>query len=348
MKARIRKLALLVVSVAGALLLAELGLRLFAPEPLSGSYRVATDTGLLINRSEGSARHQLGDRVVRYRFFPPGLRGQPLDPARETVLCLGDSFTFGYLLNWEDTHVARLQALADRAFGPRYRFVVGAAAGWGTAEMLAYVEELGEEVDPDVVLVFLNHDDVGRAARHGLYVLAEQEGLELERRRVARSDVKRGLNAVPGYRWLVEHSHLLHLARRRFVAATSPPREPGPAARRGGLSEEDCLRLARALFRRLHAWCEAHDARLLVTTTGWHLPAEDPAEFEPTRAFLAEAPAFFAELGVPFHDVSPAMLAAMGQNHAPYAIPGDHHPNETGAALTAQLVFEELLRAQLE
>ena len=66
-----------------------------------------------------------------------------------------------------------------------------------------------------------------------------------------------------------------------------------------------------------------------------------------TRAFMKAAPEFFEELGVPFRDVSPEMQAAMGSGYEDYLIPNDHHPNERGAELTAELVFEHFLREQL-
>ena len=348
---RRRLLLIAGVSLTAGLGAGELALRWFAPEPLSGSYRVTTSSGLLVNRSDGGARHQFEDRVVRYEFSPPHLRGKGLDPDRETVLCLGDSFTFGYLLDEQDTTVHLLHARAEAAFPGRYQFVNGAAAGWGLAEMVAFVEELGPEIEPGLVLVFLNHDDVGRAARRRVYTLVGEQGLELERHPIPVSKAKRGLNRVPGYRWLVEHSHLVHLVRRKWVAARSPGEDvrvaPDGAARRGGLSEADCSRLARGLYARLDEWCQAHDSELVVVTTGWHLPAPEDAPFEATRAFLAEAPAFFEDLGVPFHDISPTLLAEMNGDFEAYVIPRDRHPNERGASLTARLVYEEFLGALL-
>ena len=52
----------------------------------------------------------------------------------------------------------------DLEFGERsFNLVNAAAGGWGTADYVAYVEEFGNIVRPDVILVFLNTDDVGRS-----------------------------------------------------------------------------------------------------------------------------------------------------------------------------------------
>lgn len=355
MKGKLKKLSLLGASLCVAALLGEVAIRVVAPEALSGSYRVTTESGLRVNKSSGTARHQLGERVVHYSFSPPHLRDSRLVADEDTILCLGDSFTFGYLLEVEDSHVGRLQALTDAELGQGYNFVNAATAGWGAAEYVAYVEEFGAEVGPAVVLVFLNYDDIGRSARRGLYGLTEPSGYALTRNVAGRSSLKRGINSIPGYAWLVERSHLLHLGRRLYLALRSRIRPPvanvepptGGDGATGGLSEADCVRLGQALFARLDAWCRSHDARLLVTTPGWHMPADEPGQFEPTRAFLAEAPGFFEERGVPFRDVSPELQAAMGSAYEDFLIPDDHHPNERGAALTAELVFEHFLKGQL-
>lgn len=338
--------------VAGAatcvgLLLAEAGLRACAPQDLSGSYRVATPSGLLVNKSSGSARHQKGERVVRYTFSPPHLRDSALVPGERTVLCLGDSFTFGWLLAAEDTYVGRLQRLADAELSDDYAFVNAAGAGWGTAECLAFVEEIGPEIRPAYVLVFLNYHDIGRSVRRQVYSLVGAQGFELRRNPIPRSRMKLLLNALPGYDWMLEHSHLAQLLRGGLHTPARNAEVPAPV-RASAAEQENAVRLAQALFLRLDEWCDAHGAKLLVTTTGYFVPLADPASFEPTRAFLAGADAFFAEHDIPFRDISPEFQRAVGERLDDYRIPDDGHPNERGAELVADLVFERFLEGLLE
>lgn len=113
--------ALLAGVVVVCLLVAETGLRLFYPQPLSGSWSYLDDENNVVNRSGGWVRHQLIDRVVDYHFNSAHQRGME-DPALDAtrVLVLGDSFTFGWGLPQGQTYVALLQRNLDRlSLSPR-------------------------------------------------------------------------------------------------------------------------------------------------------------------------------------------------------------------------------------
>ncbi len=219
-----KNLALLVVALAVALLLAEGAVRLVLPQPLSGSWRVQTETGLLVNKSQGSSQHQFDRRVVRYRFGEPHLRelGASRPAGARRILVLGDSFTFGWLLADADTYVARLQALIDGEFGAgRFVLLNAAAGGWGAADYLFFLEDFGPRIRPDAVLVFVNTDDIGRSLATPLLRAREDgTGYAVDRISIRPSRLKQWLNADPAYsayQWLLEHSHLVQLARRTAV-----------------------------------------------------------------------------------------------------------------------------------
>src|SRR5262245_54928272 len=103
------KLIALAVSLLIALAAGELAVRFLAPQDLSGSWRNQHPRGYLLNKAEGSSRHQFGDRVVQYRFNEFHQRGGPVSDQGRRLLAVGDSYTFGWLLNAEDTYVGRLQ-----------------------------------------------------------------------------------------------------------------------------------------------------------------------------------------------------------------------------------------------
>lgn len=356
-----KNLALLVVAIAVALLLAEGAVRLLLPQPLSGSWRVQTETGLLVNKSQGSARHQFDRRVVHYRFDDPHLRDLGASPTERSrrILVLGDSFTFGWLLADADTYAARLQALVDAEFGAgRFVLLNAAAGGWGAADYLFFLEDFGPQIRPDAVLVFLNTDDIGRSFASPLLEVSEGgAGYVVNRVLIPPSRLKQWLNAEPAYsayQWLLEHSHLVQLVRRTAVQrigaanvglagppALGPRSDPQAAG-------PDPVRLGEALFRRMRDWCSAHHAVLWVTTTGFHhAPTEARPSPEPTAAFVASAAGTFAALGVPYYDISPAVGPVIQAAPQDYTISGDGHPNERAAQLVADAVYQSFLRAQL-
>lgn len=300
----------------------------------------------MVNKSEGTARHQLGDRVVHYRFTEPHLRA-PAPEGSNKVLVLGDSFTFGWLLEDQQTYVNLLQEKIDTEFGAGIFALHNAAAGgWGTGDMVAFAEDFGEEINPDIILVFLNTDDIGRAL-HRPHWKFNHATEELTRVKVPKSklmELKAVVNNLPGYQWLLEHSHLLQLARTTMLAVGEKPAQTRAPAETGPRSEntiesERAKALGAALFSRLKSWALENEIPLLVSTTGWHLPPYSTELSEPTRAFMSSSDSLFKALNIPFHDPSDEILKERSRDQTYLMIPNDGHPNEAGAALIAEHTF---------
>src|SRR5262249_16061807 len=136
------------------LLFAEGGIRVFAPQPMSGVVFDYAPRGYHVSRSNGAALFSVGDSKGIYQFIPPHLRGTRQPPAgAERILALGDSFTFGVGLSEQDTYVARLQTKIDSMFGAdRFALLNAGVGGSGTAEHLAFLEDFGNEIAPRIVL----------------------------------------------------------------------------------------------------------------------------------------------------------------------------------------------------
>lgn len=348
MKSIIQNALLLTIALCASLLTAEFVVSIVSPQNLSGTWRVATESGLLVNKSHGSARHQFGDRIVTYAFTPPHLRGSNKRGSMK-VLVIGDSYTFGWLLDNQSHYVNLLQQYIDSDFGPStFTLLNAAAGGWGTGDQVAYVEEFGDEINPDMILVFLNTDDIGRALRSPLWEY-DVASAELTRKHATHSKLKRFLNDVPGYKWLLENSHLMQLAR---VAALRPSEvshpidtlselpEPVKYGPQSNTDEKTALigkALGESLFSRLASWCKSKNVYLAVTTTGWFQPPYTNSA--PAEAFMIGAEDFFRGLGVPFFDPSTQIWSRRKESLNAFFIPKDGHPNEAGAALIAEHVY---------
>jgi lysophospholipase L1-like esterase len=357
MGAAMRKLAgnvlVLIISTIVGYAIAESGVRALSPQNLSGSWRrEAPSGGYQLNKDHGTARHELRPRVVYYEFSEFHRRGRARTPrSDQRILVLGDSFTFGWLLSEKDTYVARLQSAADLRFGPNHlEFVNAAAGGWGTAHYLAYYEDFGEAVGAQTVLVFLNTDDMGRSLRSGLYKFADNS-TELTRSRPGQaSQLKLFLNDFFLYETLLEHSHLVQLARSVLLAQRRRVEDaeqlkfdgvPIPTSKGTPASAEQARRLGMALFGRLIQLSRKRNHKLIVLTTGWHRFAETDAS-EPTAAFIAVAPQFFRESNIEFHDISDAVFELAAGSTAGITIANDGHPNEEGARIIAEAAWKVL------
>jgi lysophospholipase L1-like esterase len=326
----------------------ELMVRAVAPQALNGRWSEMADSGLLVNRANWTARHRFGESEVQYRINEHHLRGGPIGPGKR-VLVLGDSFTFGWLLPEEETYVHLLGRAADREFGRgRFQFLNGGRGGWGTGDYLAFLEEFGEPIAPTAVVVFLNFADIHRSVSGGLYRFRDAEAGELERRPGKVSALRKFKDHWVAYDWLLGHSHFFHVIRngaegikRRRVrgreCSVPGPQAAGEATDRGAAGAA----LGRALFRRLHHWCEQRGVPLLVVTTGFqaHFLRPPACGSFHDQIFLRGGAEFFAREGVPFHDLSAELAREVQSQWNVHLIPVDGHPNARGARLVTHLAW---------
>lgn len=329
---------LLMLPIILSLAAGEIMVRVLAPQNMTGTWLTYGPRGLVLNQADWTVRHQFGHRDVRYSFNAHHQRSAARDPSSLPVLVLGDSFTFGWLLGDQDTYVAHLQRRTDAAFGAgRAQLLNAAVGGWGAGDQLAYLEEIADALSPRLVVVFVSIDDFARAQRWPLYVLDDHGGLVANDLSDRTSRLKRMLNAIPAYPWLLEHSHLVQLLRNLVLSPPPPPPQEAQAvaATKAAAAaavqtsdRSDQRDLARALYARIKAWCDARGAELLVVTTGW-----PGASYPWLEAEMAQLDIDFVELG-----------PDLGHPIEAYQIPEDGHANEKGAALIAEAAWPELNR----
>ena len=321
---------LVLCSLAAGLLLCEIALRLFAPQPINGIFFDIAPRGYNVTKSDGAALFSIGQNKGVYHFASPHLRrSPPPPPGAVRILALGDSFTFGQGLPEPDTYIARLQDKLDSTFGAdRIALLNAAISGGGTAEHLAFLEDFGDEVAPAAVFVFVSVDDFNRAQRSPLYRLRSLKTLDLDAASAPVNALKRAIVTSAVYNFVIQHSHLAQLIRRvhlwflsGYVVQAAAPEPLGSII--DGSPEQQ--RLARALFRRMKAWCDARGIRLAVINNGWR-----PYDWLAGLLSSEQIAAF---------DASPHVLPVILPNRASYEIAGDGHPNAAGDALTADAVW---------
>ncbi len=352
-------LLLMIASVTVTLLVTEEVFRLVLPQNLNGSWFASTDNGLLVNKSSGTAKHQHEKRIVRYSFYEPGLRDTPIKETGIRILVVGDSFTFGWLLEKENTYVSRLQVYTDDEFGTgTFQYLNAAVGGWGAADYVAYVEDFGNTIKPDIVLVFCNGNDIRRSINRNIYTLSSENELELNRHILKSSKLKNFVNSIPGYQWFIENSHLIQFVKTRILTMQynnkidkqeegmeQPMQEP--VSIELDISRAKTSSLGKALFQRLKKWCDNNSVFLFVTTTGWYNLSNADTYKDPTKAFLYAAQDFFQDINVPFFDTSPVVYKKRKERPGEFIVQGDRHPNEDGSKLIADISWQLFIKEQL-
>lgn len=349
-----KNLVLVLLACVAAILLGEFVVSSIHPQNLSAPRVMQSDSGYLLNKSSGRVRHQSGQRVVYYDFSWPHLRGDSPTNGVKRILALGDSFTFGSLLSESDTYINLLQKNIDSEFGVnQYQLLNMGTGGWGLADYVRAMEDFGDIINPEIVLVFFNTDDIGRSIKLGMYTLDDRTGLVLRDNsgKLPLMKGKRLVKHIPGYQWVLEHSHIANLLKGLFYNRI--PRQGladrgssiVPSSPELNVPPKDSQRLGQALFHRLKKWCDQRDVLLMVTTTGFHKFSNGKPN-EPTKAFMENGTEIFSEEEILFFDISNELYEEVNGIHESIVIEGDQHPNEAGAKLIAKLVWP-WLREQL-
>jgi len=102
--------------------------------------------------------------LTHSRINSYGLRGGPVDSTqgKETVLCLGDSITYGYGVDDDHSYPARLQSALDHEFPGRYLVLNGGVNAYPIAfedQKFLYLWNLG--LHPNVVIVGYSMNEGG-------------------------------------------------------------------------------------------------------------------------------------------------------------------------------------------
>jgi lysophospholipase L1-like esterase len=327
------------------LLIIEFIFRFIAPQELSGSWRTISEKGYMLNKASWESQHMLHGRKVNYKFNRFHQRADEPDEKKYNILTLGDSFTFGWLLDEDSTYVGLMQEYADKQMGKdKIQFLNSAAGGWGLADCYDYLDEFGDSVKPDMVLVYFNADDIGRSMNRNKFFNPDSKGAKF----------KKMFNDSKAYQWLLENSHLVQWVRNRLVNLSQEKTE-APKAHENkvivpgsniGTNEEaqKGARIAEELFTKIIDWCKKRNCRLVVLTTGWHFKNNEMSDRnDPELLFLSHAQDFFNKSNVPFADITPAVSTELKEKgEKEFIIEGDYHPNEKGARIIAKNSWEFL------
>ena len=183
--------------------------------------------------------------------------------------------------------------------------------------------------------------------------------------------MKRFINAIPMYNYLIENSYLLHVIRKSYVIlfyqkfnskSLEDKKNVNESIKSKEKSKKDSLvqaneineklkiqsiALGNKLFEKLINLANNNNKKLLVTTTGCHKNDRTAlikknigfgSNFQ-TKEFMKQAPDFFSSYNIPYYDYSDKISHIINADPEKYFIIGDSHPNENGAKLIAENIW---------
>jgi hypothetical protein len=349
MKARVGNALALGLGSLLAVGLGEFGLRIFAPRP-TGPVWFAHDPILGDLPVPGGHGVRAVPGVYRFSFThdAQGLRVVPAAAgvaATETLLVLGDSFTYGLGVDDDETYCNRLQ----EALRPTFRVVNAGNPAKGTDYALRFFDTRGAALRPDAVLLAFAKNDFGDNSREAYYSQTPTGGLEPKPPKDNRSRRRILLEQIPGFDWLLSTSHLVNLVREAGVILTfdrSRPDRPtaGPSTADGPRGHEwvdpgrqeltqrylgalrDAVRRQGASFLVFYV----PDARDCWLARNRRPPSPDEAAFREIAVGL----------GLPFFSLTPSLAASPPPLERLYFAEG--HWTPAAHALAARALLEAM------
>jgi hypothetical protein len=114
-------------------------------------------------RPNGTFRLNMPEFDITVRTNDLGLRGGPIDFSRPRIVCLGDSFTFGFGVEDQETWCAML----ERMFGGKYSFVNASfAAGYAPDTYAVWLRHYAPRIRPAAVIVQISEFQYGIVDEH--------------------------------------------------------------------------------------------------------------------------------------------------------------------------------------
>lgn len=164
--------ALFVMSLGIALVLAELILKVFYPQPLAVRYNLRD--GMVIHPPKASIYLSKFGHTVHFNSF--GMRDREHAVEKQAgvfrILLLGDSFMEALQVAYVDSFPKLLEDRLRESTHVAVEVINCAVSGWGTDQQLAYLERYGLAFRPDLILVAMTvHNDVSDNLQEQFYAL---------------------------------------------------------------------------------------------------------------------------------------------------------------------------------
>lgn len=370
-KNRLFAVLLVCLSVVASLVIVEVALSLFFPrltyDRLHLKYPAVFDESdvvpsrLLPGADVRITREEFDTRV---KINNLGFRGADMAAEkgdRFRILAVGDSFTFGWGVEDDETYPYLLQALLAGDSAREIEVVnAGGAAGFHPDTYFTFLRQVGLALDPDLIVIgFFFGNDLQINISDDL-VWEEVDGEGLPRRVTSKS------NVVLENRWMspwgvakygvpvLRDSHLYQLVVHSLseiddeidkIMANYEGTRGKPPRQYWHDYDEDMDRIVertKRLFRAMKALADQEGIPLVVFMIPAMQQVDVPPDYpvdavdldKPQRIFTA----FFEAEGIPYVD----LLEASRASQAPLYFPRDEHWNVEGQAFGARKLAEFL------
>ena len=307
----------LVAGIILAALIGEYAVRLLAPQQ-TGPVQFAYDTELGAIPVPGQQARRTLPGIYSYTYSNDdgGLRLMPFKefiPGTDTVLVLGDSFTYGIGVNNDETYSAYLQERMKSV-----RFINAGNGGKGTDYALKYVQTRTTGVFPRIILLGFFSNDFSDNAREEYFKIYSDGKIVAKDLSSSLAANKSGLIRLPMYNWIISWSHAANLIKQAAIkivtmrTANSPENNgvvDGTIPIKEGVGLERSEMLTRCYLNELNMIAKEKGSLLLA----FYIPAKEELTAKSSSVQEMTFLKITQDLGVP----SFSMLAALKKASLP-------------------------------
>jgi lysophospholipase L1-like esterase len=268
-----------------------------------------------------------GEQPIEYRHNSLGFRDEehvrPKPPGVFRIVALGDSFTYGVGVEFEDSYLVRLERMLNARPGPRVEIIkLGIPRYFPAAERLV-LEHYGLPFEPDLVLVAVLPNDA-LDTRFGLDAVVVDSGFLISRR---------AKELGPLAIWLYRHSHVMRILL-RYGTQIDPSVRAEDIWKENGIYE-DAWQAMELDLQGIGKMAQEHGARFAVVNIA------QSSLWGPTSTYTDERLARWArQQDVTFISTLAALRAA--SEHARLYWEVDGHCRAAGYEVIATTLFDAL------
>lgn len=347
---------LILVSVLIGLLLGEFMVRIFAPQKLvKPCFQNDAEVALsgvpnceyLDDWQEDFFKYYVRLNNLGFRM---GTDIQPSD--KNLAVCLGDSFTYGWGVNQDDSFWGMLNNTADK-FGFEGTLVNAGFPAYSTGHCTKVLEQLSETHDVKKAIYFLYFNDlfdnVSENINYRSHIFEENTDGEIEVKPVpVFSKTKRIWHALKVPDWLYKNSHLIILLKTTLQGEQKTITQQRPFFE-NNLSKEEIEKMTKvslAHLENLRQKCVEKGIDLMIVWIPCWLELELENDVEwvnnfPYQQFKKSIPETF-NLFDPTQKMNDLLTGKNGKVSDYYF--GEGHYNKNGNQLYYQAVWEDVIR----
>lgn len=363
------KIALIVVSTLLALLVGEAIVRLVAPQSVAVPWQDEVN-GIAAPRPNVRGRHSIPDTfdvtisVNSQRFRNTRDFTVRPEPGVLRIAMLGDSFTFGYGANNNESYPAQLGQILKGKLTDRVEVINAGNGGTGTGEQAIWYETWVKRFEPEVVVLTVVPNDLDDD-RKGRFFVASESGeyfpRSLEDLGTAAGEarvVRAMVNAVPGYAFLAQHFQLVNFLRNRVSRVIADRREA--AVNNGGAPQangtvhnfqEEGLDIMAGEISWLRRRVSESGAKLAVVFTpfreGVYVAGSQSDIQQKSNAIVKTLREICLLENIPFKDLTPEIRHRAKNLSEPMYYEGNIHPTPAGYRAIAESAADFLIENQI-